>query len=374
MNTDELTQNTDIESSGEPIQNVESKDSERSLQNTDPVPPDEWMQSMDLQESDERMQSMDLQESDERMSGMALPKSDELMQTIDQQESDAYETQLQKKWDSIGLENDFIFGKVMQDPELCIQLLRRIFPEMQIERIEYPQLQKTFKADMDSHGIRMDVYVRDEKSSIYDMEMQTVSTDELPKRSRYYQSMIDIYEFDAGKSYMDLVLSFEIFICLKDIFGEGRHKYTFERRCRENPNLILDDDTLCIFLNASGTMDDVSEELKAFLNYLTGKLSDDLYVKQLEEAVRKAKESREWRHEFMTLEMRDRMSFYRGEKKGKKEGRAVGRAEGRAQEIIEISMDYGEKDKDILEKLQRKLEISLDTARAYLEAYGKRVV
>lgn len=354
MSADKLTQNTDIESLGESIQNVESKDSERSLQNIDPVPPDEWMQSIDLQESDERM------------SGMALPKSDELIQTIDQQESDAYETQLRKKWDSIGLENDFIFGKVMQDPELCIQLLKRIFPEMQIERIEYPQLQKTFKADMDSHGIRMDVYVRDEKSSIYDMEMQAVSTDELPKRSRYYQSMIDIYEFDAGKSYMDLVSSFEIFICLKDTFGEGRHQYTFERRCRENPDLILDDDTLCIFLNASGTMDDVSEEMKAFLDYLTGKLSDDPYVKRLEEAVRKAKDSREWRHEFMTLEMRDRMSFYRGEKKGIKEGRA--------QEIIEMSIDYGEKETDILEKLQRKLEISLDTARAYMDAYGKRVV
>lgn len=303
---------------------------------------------------------------------------DERNQNTEIENSDRFEEQLRQKWDSIGLENDFIFGKVMQNPDLCIQLLRRIFPEMHIERIEYPQLQKTFKADIDSHGIRMDVYVRDEQSSVYDIEMQTVNTGELPKRSRYYQSMVDVYEFEAGKSYTELVSSYVIFICLSDTFGEGRHRYTFESRCRENPDLILNDGTLRIFLNASGTLDDISEDMKSFFDYLAGKLSDDPYVKQLDDAVLKAKKSREWRHEFMTLEMRDRVNFYKGKQEGreegKEEGREEGRQEGRALEIIEMSLDYGVDEDKILETLQRKLKISLDAAQTYVDAYGKRAV
>lgn len=31
-------------------------------------------------------------------------------------------------WEEIGLSNDFIFGKVMSDPELCKELLERILP------------------------------------------------------------------------------------------------------------------------------------------------------------------------------------------------------------------------------------------------------
>ena len=44
----------------------------------------------------------------------------------------------QQKWENIGLSNDFIFGKVMQNSELCLQLLQRIFPQMNIE-IRLPQ-------------------------------------------------------------------------------------------------------------------------------------------------------------------------------------------------------------------------------------------
>lgn len=46
-------------------------------------------------------------------------------------------------WESLGIANDFLFGKVMQDAELCKELLRRILPELDIEHIEYPEVQKS---------------------------------------------------------------------------------------------------------------------------------------------------------------------------------------------------------------------------------------
>ncbi len=49
---------------------------------------------------------------------------------------------MQPDWENIGLANDFLFGKVMKDPKLCLEMLRRALPELDIERIEYVESQK----------------------------------------------------------------------------------------------------------------------------------------------------------------------------------------------------------------------------------------
>lgn len=192
-------------------------------------------------------------------------------------------------WEEIGLSNDFIFGKVMSDPELCKELLERILPGIEIDHIEYPELQKPIKEDVDARSVRLDVYVKDGKNTVYDIEMQKVNTRELPKRSRYYQGMMDLQLIDSGQPYKKLNQSYVIFICLEDVFGKNRHIYTFENICREDPGIKLRDGAIKIFLNAKGNLNDVSSELRAFLDYLGGKKSEDEYVQKLEKAVREAK-------------------------------------------------------------------------------------
>lgn len=56
------------------------------------------------------------------------------------------------------------------------------------------------------------------------------------------------------------------------------------------------------------------------------------------------------------------------------ETRIEGRAEGRAEEIIETGYEYDLSDDDILGRLQRKLNISLEMAQRYLTKFGKRTV
>ena len=92
----------------------------------------------------------------------------------------------QTKWEELSISNDFLFGKVMQNPKLCKELLQRILPDLNIDRIEYPELQKSINMDMDARSVRLDVYVKDEKEVVYDIEMQVSHTKELAKRSRYY--------------------------------------------------------------------------------------------------------------------------------------------------------------------------------------------
>ncbi len=123
----------------------------------------------------------------------------------------------QTKWEELSISNDFLFGKVMQNPKLCKELLQRILPDLNIERIEYPELQKSINMDMDARSVRLDVYVKDEKEVVYDIEMQVSHTKELPKRSWYYQSMIDLQLIDKGQLYDELKQSYVIFVCPFDL-------------------------------------------------------------------------------------------------------------------------------------------------------------
>ena len=288
-------------------------------------------------------------------------------------------------WEELGICNDFLFGKVMQNPELCKELLKRILPELEIERIEYPELQKTIKFDADAKSVRLDVYVRDEKQTIYDIEMQVTDTKELAKRTRFYQSMIDLQMIDKGQSYKQLKPSYIIFICPFDMFDKGRHLYTFQNICKEDHKILLKDEATKIFLNAHGYMDDVSKELKAFLDYVAGKSTEDTFVKKLELAVKEAKRNREWRYEYMTLLMRDQENIEQGIKQGMEQGLKQGMEQGIKQGIkqgmeqgIEQGMEqgirqgiealmsslreFGVEDDMIIKKIQEKFHVSKEEA------------
>ena len=204
-----------------------------------------------------------------------------------------------------------------------------------IGRVEYPELQKEIKPDADARSIRLDDYKKDDKDRVFDIEMQMTVTKELPKRSRYYHSMLDLQLIDKGQTYAKLKPSFVIFICLADMFGAGRHKYTFETVCREDRTIWLGEERTTIFLNADSQMEDVSKELTAFLNYAAGCVSEDPFVKKLDEAVKEAKKNREWRREYMTLLMRDQENI----EKGRKEGRREGRKEGQVKELYHLVLD-----------------------------------
>lgn len=242
------------------------------------------------------------------------------------------------KWEELSISNDFLFGKVMQNPELCKELLQRILPDLNIDRIEYPELQKSINMDMDARSVRLDVYVKDEKEVVYDIEMQVSHTKELPKRSRYYQSMIDLQLIDKGQLYDELKRSYVIFICPFDLYGKGRHIYTFENICKEDGSISMGDEAVKIILNAKGTLDDVSDELKAFLDYVAGKKPKDAYVERLEEAVKEAKKNREWRHEYMTLLMRDQENVKKGEEMLAKLIILLSE-DGRLSDVIKVSQD-----------------------------------
>ena len=77
-------------------------------------------------------------------------------------------------------------------------------------------------------------------------------------------------------------------------------------------------------------MNDVSELLQNFLDYVDGRTPVDGLIQQMDEIVHVVKQSKEWRGEYMKLEM-DRKKYWR---EGKLEGKEEGRLEGRLEAIV----------------------------------------
>ena len=227
-----------------------------------------------------------------------------------------------KTIDELTLMDDYMFAQVMRQTDHLKPLLESAL-QMKISKIELIEIQKTEKGGYDSKGVRLDLYVTDESGTIYNVEVQTSDKKNLPKRMRYYQSVIDISFLSPGMDYKELKKSFIIFICNYDEYRRGRCIYTFENTCREEPDLKFGDESFKILLNTKGVIGETSDELKEVLKYLDdGTITGD-YSRKLDDAVKAVKSSEERRLEYMLLSV------------WKNEMRAEGREEGREQGFAE---------------------------------------
>ena len=134
---------------------------------------------------------------------------------------------------------------------------------------------------------------------------------------RYYQGLIDSDKLKHGQHYSALGDSYIIFICPFDKFKRGRHIYTFRERCDEDSSLTLNDGSVKIFLSTKGTLNDISHELKNFLNYVDNGIISGDFVQKLDNAVNSVKSDEKARLEFMTLEMYLKERELEGEEKGR---------------------------------------------------------
>ena len=253
------------------------------------------------------------------------------------------------------IKDNFMFGAVMMDEDNCKGLLERVL-ELPIERVEISR-EKSIVYHPEYKGVRLDVYAKDESQTRYNVEMQVEKKPALGKRSRYYQSQMDMEMLLAGEDYAELPNTYVIFICDFDPFGKGKYRYTFQTTCRESPKADLEDGRTIVFLNAHGKSEsEVPKELVTFLNYVKEDLAGsekefhDPYVEQLQKFVRNVKKSREMEERFMIFE------------EMLKEERAAGRAEGlmqgkilAAQEpLLLFLQSFGAVSKELSEQIQKQ--------------------
>lgn len=164
------------------------------------------------------------------------------------------------------LRNDFMFGEVMRTSEICHLFLEELLGVC-IRRIEFIDKQKDLSDSYAHHGIRLDVYLKDEAGTVFNVEMQSVKNDDLPKRARFYQGAIDRSELPKAVNYDELPESYVIFVCDFDYFHIG--KAVGERvSFLKSTETVYDDGTHVFFLNSHYTEGNASASILEFLDMI----------------------------------------------------------------------------------------------------------
>ena len=263
------------------------------------------------------------------------------------------------KFEDLKISNDFMFKEVMKSNKgLCKRLVGSIM-QQDIEDIVYIDTEKTLQPYYDSRGIRLDVILADENHTRYNLEMQARNVISkagvalLPKRTRYYQSVIDMDMLKKGENFDQLNPLVLIFICTFDFYKEGRYVYTFKSRCLENLELELANDVTVKLVNAKGKHGQVNTLLKNFLRYVMTNEPVDDFTEDVERQVWAVKNDKKAREEYMVLQAKIReheiVAYEAGEAQGHAAGLAEGLAEGEAKKSRETAIKMLKKHKPLSE-------------------------
>lgn len=90
-----------------------------------------------------------------------------------------------KPWQDLTIQDDYMFKLVMRRKPICKRMLEKIL-HVPIRDIRYSDDEKTMKFQYEGKGIRLDVYVADDKGTVYDTKCRFVN----------HRMMGSIYELD----------------------------------------------------------------------------------------------------------------------------------------------------------------------------------
>ena len=228
-----------------------------------------------------------------------------------------------KTLQELTFKDNFMFAAVMLEEENAKGVVERALG-IHIDHVEI-SYEKSIVYNPEYKGIRLDVYLKDDKNRHFNVEMQVANT-EIFKRSRYYHSQIDMELLSTGIDYEKLPESYVIFICDFDPIGLGKYKYTRRQIIDEDLEYNYDDGSHTVFLSTVGTNEnEVSQDLVKFLKYVGAELEEsnedysDEFVKQLQKSVEKIKLDREMGRRYMLFEELMKEEYNAGKEEGREE-------------------------------------------------------
>ena len=277
----------------------------------------------------------------------------------------------------IPLGNDFAFAEVMKESDICRCFLETVL-KIRIRELVYTDKQKDLTDSLLYHGIRLDVYVEDDKNTVYNIEMQNRL--ESLKRVRYYQSGIDRRMLKKNLDYTALGQTYIVCVCNFDQTGLKYPMYerTMQLECPAG-NGLYDDGTHVVLLNAKFDEKYRNElpEICEYLELINQREEIDLSKYRYELAVKAADGLDRLRKDeakgvaFMTFEQKireearyaraegEKTGLEEGMRKGLQEGLEEGRREGRKEGRLKM------REEDI-RKLMERLSISREKAEELL--------
>ena len=259
------------------------------------------------------------------------------------------EKRYRRKLSDLSLIDDYLFGLFIQEAgseEILKGLIERML-DIKLTKVTIKQKQHEISNEPDLRGIRLDAFVQDDLNTLYDIEVQTVNRNNIPKRMRYYQSLIDREQMPSGEfDYDKLPKTIIVFVTDFDLFGKGLYRYTFENTCIENPLITLGDESIKVVLNTLGTdpagvKPELIELLKYFHNSTneTADKSSSDFIKKLNKMLEPIKNSPKFGGDFMSYQE----AVYTEKKISWQEGRQEGRQEGKTEERLRVEKKLRER-------------------------------
>ena len=225
-------------------------------------------------------------------------------------------TRLAQQWEELTIANDRMFSMAMENNAICRELLRRIFPELAIDRVQRVTVQKQVNTPLDARTVRFDVYIRDDQQRTYIVEMQVANRQNLPYRLRYYLEQVD-YSILGYPTYV-------IFFCDFDYYGQDRPEYRFEWRNIDQPDLAAGTGQQLVVFNAQASTFHDNIGVAGFLKLMHNQIAaGDPLVEQVTQEMKRIKQDPERRRDYMKYEL-DLMD-------ARSDGMAIGLAEGKKQ-------------------------------------------
>ena len=249
---------------------------------------------------------------------------------------------MRKSFDDLTITDDYMFCIVMQNKSICKAVLNMVLAQS-IGPITDITYQKTFDQVGYAKGIRLDVWVTDSNGTVYDVEMQSANKQDLAKRLRYYQSVIDVSSLEKGGHYTDLPDSFILFFCSFDYLNSGLPVYTFKTTCSEDKTIILPDGITKVLINSTAANKAVEPELQNFLGYMNGTMSDSPLVRKIDGYIKELKESEERRKEYMLMQAFEMDARRDGIQQGIRQGKSLGLAEGEVRGALHAKLETAKK-------------------------------
>ena len=224
----------------------------------------------------------------------------------------------------IPLTDDWMFKTVFSDPPLLRALLERALPDVQIEDLTSVLPEHTMQRNFNAHAIKLDIEALT-VSQMFNTEMQK-ETKKMPlKRPRYYLSMMDVIDLRSGKPYTKLRDSYQIIITMSDPFSDNRMVYVCENADLRS-GASIKEGRRTVWINCAGTEGQEEwPQLVPFCRYVMGTMSDDAFVKAIDEKVQYYNNDENWRITHMKWEEYKAGLIETGEKRGEKRGIAKGR-------------------------------------------------
>ncbi len=216
-----------------------------------------------------------------------------------------------KNFEDLTISDDYMFYHVMQNKDLCKTLLTSILSG-KIAEITTIEIQKTFETPTNAKGIRLDVWIIDSTGKQYNIEMQTTTA-----------------------------------------------------ICNEDRAIELDDGTTKILVNSSASNKVEDKDLRAFLEYMNGRETENDFVKSLKQQIETFKHNNRMREEYMYRMTVEDEIRHDALQEGMQQGMQQGREERNADIVLnmlskgveaQIISEYTKLSLSEIEKIRNKIQ------------------